>query len=229
MALDLLADGKEVDICAMENLVGKKFGRLQVVAFDHMDKKGNSYWLCECECGNTSIVRRSHLISGDTASCGCKLTDFNKQNHTKHGMTNEPIYKSWYSMKHRCNNPNAANYDGYGGRGITVCNEWNDFNDFYEWSISHGYRPGLSIDRIDNNGNYSPENCRWTTSSEQANNKRDTIFVTYNGQTRSIAQWARLFDVIYSTLSRRIKRGVMRDFEEYFGFVDPNYSVHSNL
>lgn len=213
----------------MDNLVGRKFGRLRIIAFDHMDKNSNSYWLCECECGNTSIVRRGHLLSGGTVSCGCKVIDFNKKNHTTHGMTNESIYKSWYSMKHRCNNPNAANYAGYGGRGITVCDEWDDFDNFYEWSMSHGYAPGLSIDRINNNGNYSPENCRWTTSSEQANNKRDTIFVTYNGQTHSIAEWARLFNVVYSTLSRRINRGVMRDFEEYFGFVDPDYRVHSNL
>ena len=212
----------------MDNLVGRKFGRLRAVAFNHMDKKGNSYWLCECKCGNSSIVRRGHLLSGDATSCGCKLIDFNKKNHTAHGMTNESIYKSWYSMKHRCNNPNAANYSGYGGRGITVCDEWNDFDNFYEWSISHGYRPGLSIDRINNNDGYYPENCRWATSSEQANNKRDTIFVTYNGQTHSIAEWARLFNVVYSTLSRRINRGVMRDFEEYFGLVDSKYSVHRN-
>jgi hypothetical protein len=213
----------------MDDLVGRIFGRLRVIAFDHMDKNSNSYWLCECECGNQSIVRRGHLLSGDTVSCGCNLVDFNKKTHTAHGMSNKHMYRSWYSMKHRCNNPNAANYGGYGGRGITVCDEWNDFNNFYNWSMSHGYKPGLSIDRINNNDGYDPGNCRWATSSEQANNKRDTIFVTYNGQTHSVAEWARLFNVVYSTLNRRIKRGVMQDFEEYFGVIDPNYSIHSNL
>ena len=121
-------------------------------------------------------------------------------------------------MKARCNNPNNQAYHNYGGRGITVCKEWDeDFQAFYDWSMKNGYDPDLTIERVDNDKGYYPENCRWATRLEQANNKRSCKCITYNDETRTIAEWSRIFNVNYSAFMSRVKRGDMRDFEDYFG------------
>lgn len=119
-------------------------------------------------------------------------------------------------MRRRCNDIKHEHYDYYGGRGIEVCEDWSDFKNFYDWSINNGYKPGLTIDREDGNGNYCPENCRWVDNITQANNKSNNNIVTYNDVTKTVAQWARLFGVQYETLRKRIQRGDMRDFEYYF-------------
>jgi len=191
------------------DLTGQKFGRLTVIEYSHTDK-GYARWKCECECGNTPIVRAKNLRSGCATSCGCYNKEVNKKNPPakKHGLYKIKIYSIWNMIKSRCYNKNNKRYKDWGGRGITMCEEWrNDFVAFKEWALSNGYSDDLTIDRIDNNGNYEPENCRWATYTEQANNTSANHCLSYNGKTQSIALWSREVGLTERTLAKRIRRG----------------------
>ena len=122
----------------------------------------------------------------------------------KHGETKTVLYKKWDSMRQRCKNPNNPSYPHYGARGITVCKEWDNFLSFKQWSISNGYQPNLSIDRIDVNGNYEPSNCRWADVITQANNKTTSRYIEYNGRKQTVAQWAKELNMSMWTLRRRL-------------------------
>lgn len=200
----------------IDNLSGRRFGRLTVVGFDHTDARGNTYWLCECDCGNETIVQRGNLLSGGTLSCGCYSREIFLQRVTTHGGSHTPLYDVWHSMHQRCEDENHKFYQRYGGRGIDVCDEWDDYECFKEWAQNNGYKSGLTLDRECNNLGYCPDNCRWVTQQTQCNNRSSNHYITYNGDTHTIAEWARLLQVNYSTLQGRIKRNDMRDFEEYF-------------
>lgn len=183
-----------------EDLVGRRYGRLTVLGY-----AGGSKWHCRCDCGEERIIHTGALNFGVNKSCGCKSRDFIKGMATTHGLSKDPLYIVWQGIKHRCYNPKAKHYKSYGGRGITICEEWlNDFVPFYEWAISTGYRKGLTIDRIDVNGNYCPENCRWATQKEQMNNVRHNRMITHNGETKTARQWADFFGVPYHVFYGRV-------------------------
>lgn len=178
------------------DMSGKRFGEWTVI-----DYAGNSKWNCVCSCGTRKTVRTNELKNGRSKSCGCLA-------RKKHDLNYTRLYKTWQNMKERCGNPNCKCYENYGGRGITICNEWrNSFRSFYEWAIANGYAEELSIDRIDVNGNYEPSNCRWATSEEQANNTRRNHYITYLGRTITLMQAAREYNIPMDTLKGRLYRG----------------------
>ena len=192
----------------MIDLTGQKFGRLTVVDRACNDAKAQACWICKCECGEYSVVRGADLRSGNTKSCGCLNAEKLKAGNVKHGMCYTPLNGVWRAMKRRCYYEKEIGYHRYGGRGITVCDEWkDDFQAFYDWSIANGYREGLSLDRIDVNGNYEPGNCRWATDKEQANNTRNNHLLTYNGETHTISEWAEIVGMKRDTLKKRIYYG----------------------
>lgn len=192
------------------DLTGQKFNYLTVEKRLENAIGGISVWLCKCDCGNYTKVRGSNLKNGAVKSCGClKHIPYTKT----HGMTNTRLYHLWHAMKNRCNNPKVQSYKRYGGRGISVCEQWEkSFISFYEWAINNGYSEDLSIDRIDNNGNYCPENCRWIPLKEQCNNRKTNIVFEYNGEKHNLMQWCKLLDLDYKFIHSRIYR-LKWDFE----------------
>lgn len=159
------------------DLVGERFGRLIVVSRAPNNNKGNTMWNCQCDCGGVITIVGYSLKSGRTQSCGCIHSEVvkktNKATKTTHGEKNSRLYHIWRGMKQRCNNPNNKDYPKYGGRGIRICKDWkDDFCTFRNWAVNNGYAPDLTIDRINNDGNYEPSNCRWATSTQQNSNRR---------------------------------------------------------
>ena len=181
-------------------IIGKKFGMLTPIK--ELRIKNRKSFLCICECGNKKNIRFYCLYSGNTTSCGC----YRKKQCFKHGYSDTLEYRAWASMRQRCNNKNSKSYKYYGGRGIGICKRWDDFSKFKK---DMGKKPSLkhTLDRIDNNGNYEPSNCRWATMEQQANNKSNTVFLKYNGKCLSISQWAAELGIYNSTICRRIKKG----------------------
>lgn len=194
------------------DFVGARHGMLQVIRkADH----GRSWWVCKCDCGNVVELQTHRFL--EYKSCGC-LEKENKKNlgkHTQtHGMTETRLYSVWCGMKDRCNNPNYKHFDRYGGRGITVCDEWaHSFESFKQWAYENGYDPKLngvdqSIDRINLDGNYCPENCRWTNQTEQVRNRRNAVSLVYMGNTMNPYEFARITGITDKVfIYRRLKKG----------------------
>lgn len=197
------------------DLTGKKFDRLTVLKLHHKKqgyskngtKNGSRYYYeCLCDCGNKIIVRSDHLKRYLVRSCGCFALESKIKCNTTHGQSKTRLYSIWECMKRRCYEIKNNRYKYYGGKGITVCQDWLDFENFYNWSINNGYKKNLTIDRINVNGNYEPQNCRWVTAKIQARNTSQNRFFTYNGETHCIAEWAEITGINYYKLYARLIR-----------------------
>ena len=201
---EMITTGKFID------LTGQRFGRLTVIcrADNYIKPNGHkeSAWLCRCECGKETVITRTNLKRA--RSCGCSKGKYISDSKITHGMSNSRLYRIWRNMKNRCYNPNVERYNRYGGRGIKICDEWkDDFQVFYEWSMNHGYSDKLSIDRIDTNGNYSPNNCRWITMPEQADNKSNSRLFEFNNSAHTVSEWSEKTGISRDVIWNRIKRG----------------------
>lgn len=190
-----------------EDLTGHRFGRIVVEARDFSYKKA-AYWICKCDCGNSTTVQSTHLRNGATQSCGCLNKENVRKRQTAHGSSRSRLYRTWQSMKDRCYREKHRQYKNYGGRGITVCDEWRDnYAAFEEWAIANGYHDDLTIERIEVNGNYEPSNCKWATNKEQQNNRRNNHFLSYAGKTQTIAQWAGETGLDWMVIYDRVRNG----------------------
>lgn len=194
------------------DITGKKFGRLLVIkrTNDHITPKGHhiTMWECKCDCGNTKTITGHALKQGFTKSCGCISK--------KHGKTKTRLFNIWVNMRQRCYNSKIPEFHLWGGKGVAVCDEWrNDFKTFYDWAMSNGYTDELTIDRIDNNGNYEPSNCRWVTAKAQAMNLSSNHKITINGKTKTLCEWLEVAPITASTYHKRKKKG-MNDKDALF-------------
>lgn len=186
------------------NIIGKRFGRLTVLSYSH-NVGYTRYFLCKCDCGNQTTVAKNALTTHKQISCGCYRKENTKKIHSlPKGYSR--LRKILNSMKMRCYNTKSNRYYRYGGRGIKICDEWlNDVESFRQWAINNGYADGLTIDRIDNNCDYCPQNCRWITRSEQSNNTSKSVMIEFNGKCQTLAQWSHELNIPTSTLHNRIR------------------------
>lgn len=195
--------GKTIDI------TGQKFGRLTAIRVDHQTKDYRYYWLFKCDCGGEIVARKSEVMGGRLKFCKkCKY-----ETQTKHGQKGTRLYSVWVSMKQRCTNKNHKSYKIYGGRGITFCKEWQNFEPFYKWAIENGYDGNAkfrqcTLDRIDVNGNYEPNNCRWVSQKVQSENTRTANKITYKGETHCLSEWARILKIGRKSLEYKLNKGL---------------------
>lgn len=196
------------------DLTGKQFGRLTVIerAEDQVSPSGRhrAMWLCKCECGNTKVINGENLKGGKTLSCGCLHRQRAREAMLKHGDTDSRLYNVWSAIKRRCYKQDDPAYSWYGGRGVKMCEEWrNDYSAFREWALESGYRYDAkrgecTLDRVDNDGDYTPSNCRWVSMKEQANNKSTNHYIAFGDVTHTIAEWAEILDMPYSKLRKQL-------------------------
>lgn len=190
------------------DLTEQRFGRLLVIECVGSNKNGR-LWKCKCDCGKEKIISQSDLIQNKTISCGC----YRREKAIRRGLSHHRLYPVWQNIVSRCYKESQKCYKYYGGRGIKVCDEWKDnFVAFYNWAIANGYDEKAeygkcTIDRIDVNGDYEPQNCRWLTVKEQANNRRSNRLITINGETKTLQQWSDLYCIEHKTIAGRYKRG----------------------
>lgn len=190
----------------MIDLTGQRFGRLKVLkeAERYVSPKGEKkrQWLCICDCGNEHVSGQDTLRKGSAKSCGCYNKERVSETHKKHGMTEHYLYRTWISMRSRCNDKNKDSYKHYGARGIKVCKRWDDFTLFLQ---DMGDRPkGTTLDRIDNDGDYEPNNCRWASKEVQTFNRRGNKILTHNNISMRVVDWARVTGIKYNTLNARV-------------------------
>lgn len=194
----------------VKDITGQRFGRLVALGYVGTKEIGlnqkRAQWLCRCDCGSVIVAVGAHLRQQHTTSCGCYNIDVTRQsaqNKETHGMTGTPEYRAWQSMHQRCYNPQCNSYQWYGKRGIEVCERWRTFENFLA-DLGNRPTPDHSLDRIDNDGDYDPGNCRWATDIEQKNNKRTNKVISYCGEEHSLAEWSRITGISYTLLKARI-------------------------
>jgi len=208
-----------------QKYIGKKYNRLTIISYIYrkefftvkksgLKKKQYMYFYrCKCDCGKEKIVSLNGLLNGHIKSCGC----LHKEKVIKHNKSNSKLYYIWKNIKGRCICKNNKSYKNYGGRGVNICKNWMDsFIEFYNWAINNGYKEGLTIDRIDNNGNYCPENCRWVSFKEQANNRRNNICKEYKGKYKTLSEWASFLGVKYKTFWIYVKNNGFEKALKYY-------------
>jgi len=189
----------------MEDLTGKVFKRWTVLKFAGKNKHNADVWECKCKCGTVKNVVGYSLRNGDSRSCGCYKLD--NPGHFIHGGRRERLYIIWKTMRRRCNAKTSAKYSNYGGRGFAIIDEWSNYSVFRDWALLNGYGDNLTIERIDVNGNYSPENCKWITKSDQSKNKTNTIMFEINGVIKPFFEWCEIYGVPYQRAHLRFRRG----------------------
>lgn len=210
----------------IKDLTGQRFGNL--TAISPVKTGSSAKWLCRCDCGNETTVWSYDLQSGHTVSCGCikRKTPARYVNYESVKKENQRLYNIWSGMKQRCYNPKSKSYHNYGERGIAVSQEWkNSFSAFLSWANANGYSETLTLDRIDPNGNYCPENCRWIPLKEQPKNTRFTYnnrMLTINGTTKSIDEWAKEANIQPWLLGMRVNRG-MKESKLLLPPIDPHF------
>lgn len=204
---------------AFQDLTGQRFGRLVVIGRDDRNSR-KTYFNCQCDCGNVKSVRADSLKAGLIRSCGCMKKEQDRENLTAahtHRMSGTRLYEIWQGIKKRCYNPHDVRYDRYGGRGIKVCDEWReDFRAFCNWATQSGYDETLTIDRIDNDGDYCPENCRWTNPQEQARNRSSNIRITIGNATKTLTEWCEIFQLDSKTILAMYHRNGFIGIDELF-------------
>lgn len=194
------------------NLIGKRFGKLMVIEeappfYGSNGKRKRTMWLCQCDCGGRTIVRGENLTTGNTKSCGCYQRLQTSKSTLRHGACKTRLYTIWSNMKERCYTKNNDSYINYGGRGIIMCDEWLDFENFRSWALKNGYADNLSIDRINVDGDYEPNNCRWANFYDQARNKRNNRILELDGESHCLSEWAEIVGLPYGTLMSRLSYG----------------------
>jgi hypothetical protein len=186
--------------------VGHRVNRLTVTG-EPFTKNDSRYIPCRCDCGNVRNVSASLLRRPNTFSCGCYADELSRARHLSHNDSTNKFYFRWHGMVRRCTAPAHKSYPYYGGRGIRVCDEWLDYSTFKAWAEATGFKDGLWLERIDNDGNYCPENCTWRTQKEQSNNRRNNVLLTFEGRTQTIAQWADETGINQFAIGNRLRRG----------------------
>lgn len=191
------------------DLSGQKYGYWTVLEIAE-NNHGVIKWLCRCDCGKIATIRTGNLRSGASKSCGCHQYDHlrNRKRNYPQDVRIKRLENIWNNMKKRCMDRNNINYKNYGGRNIKICDEWKDYVSFARWALNNGYADKLTIERINNEGNYEPSNCKWITKQEQHNNRRNSKFETLDGITKTVAEWAREYNIHPSTLYRRLNNGM---------------------
>lgn len=190
----------------VESLVGARFGMWCIV---DLAKSNNNKTMvrCVCDCGTYKDVNLQNILRGLSTGCGCRAREENRKKMTTHGETSTKLHGVWTTMKNRCNNPNVKSYKDYGGRGIKVCSEWESFESFSAWAKANGYEEGLELNRLDNDGDYSPQNCRWDTKVVNMNNTRRTKRYIYNGKEYTVRELADISGLKPHLIYSRLKRG----------------------
>lgn len=195
-------------VSAKVDITGRRFGRWTVIKDSGQRIKTRVLWECHCDCGTVKLMPSNHLLKGRSLSCGCLRNELSLKRHTSHGLSKQKIYRIWGGIVARCHIPSQSGYKRYGGRGISVCDEWRkDFVQFYNWAIQNGYREDLTIERVDCNGDYSPQNCKWIPRSEQCNNTRQSHFITIDGKTLTIKQWSKEIGISDKVIRCRLRHG----------------------
>lgn len=205
-----------------DNLIGNKYGMLTVIEKGESTKRGKLTWKCRCDCGNIKkkSVNGYDLKSGKVKSCGCYYSISNARRNVTHGDTSSRLYRIWQGVKARCYRKSTKEYAYYGGKGINVCKDWLEYLKFKEWAYNNGYSDKLTLDRIDNNKGYFPDNCRWVSYTIQARNRSNNRVVNVNQEEHTLSEWSEISGINAATIAWRLDHG----WNEDELFMKPNYN-----